>query len=187
MKDVDDELRIFVRLFEKLGLRYAVMGGIAVRAHGIPRPTQDVDFTVSIERSFLPKLYDAARRLGYDVPQAFAAGWVDQVAGMPLVRVGRYIEGKSIDVDLFLAESRFQQELLARAKPEQIDDLMVSIVTPEDLVLLKLLAHRPRDLADIGDIFFVQGTLDEPYLKHWAAELGVSERLDAVLATPPPI
>jgi predicted nucleotidyltransferase len=186
VSQVDEELRTFVRLLESLGLRYAVMGGIAVRAHGIPRPTQDVDFTVAIERRRLPELYDAARRLGYDVPEAYQAGWVDQVAGMPLVRVGRYIEGNRIDVDLFLAESRFQNELLARARPEQIDDITVHVVSPEDLVLLKLLAHRPRDIADIGDILFVQGSLDEAYLRQWAGELGVSRRLEDALADPPP-
>ncbi|HQU43702.1 MAG TPA: hypothetical protein PK867_12880, partial [Pirellulales bacterium] len=68
-------------------------------------------------------------------------------------------------MDLFLAESRFQRELVARSRPEQIDDLTVSVVTPEDLILLKLLARRPRDLADIGDILFIQGTLDEGYLR----------------------
>lgn len=186
MNHVDEELRNFVRLFDSLGLDYAVMGGIAVRAHGIPRPTQDVDFTLAIERSRLPELFDAARDAGYDVPEAFAAGWVDYVAGMPLVRVGRYVEGHSIDVDLFLAESPFQLEVLARAKSEQIDDLTVRVVSPEDLILLKLLAHRPRDIADIGDILFVQGTLDEAYLRHWAVKLGVLTRLETVLAEPPP-
>ncbi|HQU43703.1 MAG TPA: hypothetical protein PK867_12885 [Pirellulales bacterium] len=92
MKELNDELHTFVRLFESLGLRYAVMSGIAVRAHGIPRPTQDIDFTVSVERNRLPELFDQARLLGYEVPEAYASGWVDQVAGMPLVRVARYVE-----------------------------------------------------------------------------------------------
>lgn len=83
--------------------------------------------------------------------------------------------------------SAFQQELLKRAKPEPLDDLVVYVVSPEDLILLKLLAHRPRDLADVGDILFTQGTLDEAYLRKWAEELGIRERLESVLAEPPPI
>lgn len=185
MSHVDDELRTFVRLLEGLEVEYAVMGGIAVRAHAIPRATQDVDFTVALQRSRLPELYDAARRLGYHVPEAYGGGWVDQVAGMPLVRVGRYIEGNLIDVDLFLAESAFQHELLTRARPEQLDDLTVRVVSPEDLILLKLLAHRPRDIADIGDILFVQGSLDEKYLRRWAHDLGVLSRLEDALADRP--
>lgn len=187
MKELHDQLRAFVRLFDALGVPYAVMGGIAVRSHGIPRPTQDIDFTVSIDRSRLPRLLEDARQLGYEVPEAYATGWVDQVAGMPVVKVARYLEHWSIDVDLFLAESPFQQELLKRAKPEQIDDVMVRMVTPEDLILLKLLARRPRDLADIGDVLFIQGTLDESYLRRWASELGVLTELEKVLAETPPI
>ena len=106
---------------------------------------------------------------------------------MPVVKVARYLEDRSIDVDLFLAESSFQQELLKRAKPEPIDDVMVRMVTPEDLILLKLLARRPRDLADIGDVLFIQGTLDETYLRPWATELGVLSELEKVLAETPPI
>ena len=55
MKELSKALDDFSRIFERLNVEYAVMGGIAVRAHGIPRPTQDVDFTVAIERSRLPE------------------------------------------------------------------------------------------------------------------------------------
>lgn len=185
MREVSKALEDFVRLFANLGVEYAVMGGIAVRTHGIPRPTQDVDFTVAIERSRLPEFYEAAGCLGYTVPEHHVSGWVDQVAGMPLVRVRRYVEGRGVDVDVFLAESPFQRELVGRARIEQIDDLPMRVVTAEDLILLKLLAHRHRDLADVGDILFTQGQLDEAYLRRWAKELGVLAELENVLAEPP--
>jgi hypothetical protein len=92
-----------------------------------------------------------------------------------------YAEGQSIDVDLFLGESPYQAELLARRRKEAVDGLSVWFVSPEDLVLLKLLANRPRDLADIGDVLFTQGELDVPYMRRWGAELGVGARLDQVL------
>jgi hypothetical protein len=38
MKDLAQALRDFVLLFERMGALYAVMGGIAVRVYGIPRP-----------------------------------------------------------------------------------------------------------------------------------------------------
>ena len=47
---------------------------------------------------------------------------------------------------------------------------------------LKLLAARPRDLADVADILFVQGQLDERYLRYWAKELGIADALEARLA-----
>ena len=167
----------FVRLFEELHIPYAIMGGIAVGVHGIPRPTHDLDFKISIERHRLPELYAAAEKLGYSVGDAFAAGWVDLVAEMPLVRVRQWVEGKAIDIDIFLAESPFQESVLARRVRMEIDTGAAWVVSAEDLILLKVLASRPRDIGDIFDVFLAQGRLDEEYMQTWAAELGVEDRL----------
>ena len=178
-------LRDLVRLFDHLGIPYAVMGGIAVRVYGIPRPTHDIDFTASIPRPDLPAFYRAVEQLGYTVPEQYASGWVNRVAEMPVVKVRLYLEGNGVDVDLFLAESAFQEELLARRREEAIDDLKVWLVSPEDLILLKLLAHRPRDLSDAADILFVQGQLDLPHMRRWAEQLGVGAALQRLLSESP--
>jgi hypothetical protein len=47
---------------------------------------------------------------------------------------------------------------------------------------LKLLSSRPRDLADISDILFTQGELDEAYLRQGAKRLGISAALEQLLA-----
>lgn len=57
MKDVYDTLLDFVDVLNKLGLRYAVMGGLAVRAFSIPRPTWDVDLTIGIDRDDLSRFF----------------------------------------------------------------------------------------------------------------------------------
>lgn len=146
------------------------------------RPTFDVDFTAAVGRDRLPLLYQRLKEIGYTVSEEYAKGWVDKVAEMPIVKTRLFVEGRSIDVDIFLAESPYQQDLLARRRSEELDGLPVWIVSPEDLVLLKLISYRPRDVADIGDVLFTQGQLDVAYLRRWAATLGVSARLDAVLA-----
>ena len=185
MKDLLGALQDLVDLFDRLQLPYAVMGGIAVRVYGIPRPTHDIDFTVAVGRERLPELYAAIQDLGYTVAEAYLSGWVDEVAGLPLVKFRLYSEGQGVDIDVFLAEARFQQELLSRRRREQIDGLSAWLVSPEDLILLKLLAGRPRDFADIGDVLFTQGQLDECYLRRWAQELGVLADLERTLADAP--
>jgi hypothetical protein len=55
------------------------------------------------------------------------------------------------------------------------------VVSPEDLLLLKLLADRPRDRADIADLLLVAGPLDMPYVRAWANRLGLDERLERAL------
>lgn len=182
MNDLADVLGDLVRIFERMSVPYAVMGGIAVRVYGIPRPTYDVDFTISVDRQRLTELFTSAESQGYTVPPEYAAGWVDHVAGMPVVKVGIYVGEKGVDVDIFLAESEFQESILARRRRADFDGLSAWFVSPEDLILLKLLAHRPKDLADIGDVLFIQGQLDEAYMRSWADQLGIRSELEQVLA-----
>lgn len=182
MNDLSLALRNVIGVFDRLALPYAVMGGIAVRSYAIPRPTYDVDFTLAISRDRLSELYATVEALGYTVPPTYLKGWVDQVAEMPLVKFRMYLEQKGVDIDVFLAETPFQQKLMERRKLRETEEGSVWFVSPEDLVLLKLVANRIRDTADVLDVLFTQGQLDEDYLRHWAGVLKVSHRLEDVLA-----
>jgi hypothetical protein len=68
MTDLSGVIENIARLFDSLDVRYAIMGGIAVRAYGIPRATYDVDFTAAIEEANLPGLFEGVQALGYAVP-----------------------------------------------------------------------------------------------------------------------
>jgi len=73
VSDLIQTLHDFATLFERLRVPYAIMGGWAVRMYGLPRPTYDVDFTIAIERTRLPELYDTAMEMGFTVPEQLAA------------------------------------------------------------------------------------------------------------------
>ena len=185
MTDLTAVIHQLAALFDRLALPYAIMGGIAVRAHGIPRPTYDVDFTLAVPRERLATLFAAIQELGYAIPEQYSRGRVDDVGGMPLVKVRLYLEGRGIDADVFLAETDFQQEVLSRRIKAEVEGRRLDVVTPEDLILFKLVASRPRDLIDVQDVLFMQGQLDEAYLRRWAWPLGVAAKLDDVLASRP--
>jgi hypothetical protein len=87
VKDLTDVIHELVALFDRMSLPYAIMGGIAVRAYGLPRPTSDVDFTLAVPRERLRGLFAAVEELGYSIPIAYEGGWVDRVGGMPLVKI----------------------------------------------------------------------------------------------------
>ncbi len=106
---------------------------------------------------------------------------MDRVAGMPLVKFRRYLRDQSLDVDVFMTDSLFQDEMLRRAQMTELDDFKARVISPEDLILLKLLASRYRDFGDTMDVLFMQGQLDEDYMRHWAKELGVLDKLEQVL------
>jgi hypothetical protein len=181
MKNVAETLYDFVQALEALKLPYALMGGFAVRVYGIPRSTQDVDITVLCDDENLQSLFRLIEDRGYDVDDVYKQGWRDSVAGMPLVKCKRYLGGHPIDVDIFLCESPFQLSLVNRRRRDKADDQEYWLVSPEDLLLLKLVASRQRDYLDAIDVLFTQGQLDEQYMRHWAKELGVLDKLEQVL------
>lgn len=182
MSELEDILRKLVAYFHQQEIPYVVMGGLAVRVHALPRPTNDIDFSVQLDRGRLPDVFQAAERMGLTVPEAYKRGWIDEVAGLPIVKLRYFLgDGLGVDVDIFLAESDFQNSLISRRQTLEIDGLQCWVVSPEDLILLKLIANRPRDLIDVQDILFTQGALDVGYLRRWANELGISEPLEQAL------
>lgn len=182
MKNVTETLHTLVSLFDQLSIDYAVMGGFAVRAHGVPRPTYDIDLAIVLERDRFAELFDLLRDLDFIIPGVYETDWVDRVEDLPVLKLRWYIRDESLDVDLFLVECDFLSEVMKRRSRLDADGKVLWVVSPEDLVLFKLLAGRARDWGDIADVLFIQGSLDEAYLRRWAREMGISEKLDKALA-----
>ena len=150
MRLVEQILIEWVDLCIGVDIRYVVMGGLAVRIYGIPRPTYDVDLTIAVDQRKLQQLFVDGKRIGYRVSEAYKNGWMDRVAEMPIVKLRTWLQdGKGIDVDLFVCEFAFQNALIDRGLECQFESRKLSVVSPEDLVLLKLLANRPRDIGVI--------------------------------------
>lgn len=183
MKGVIETLESVVELLDRLNLPYAVMGGIAVRAYAIPRATYDVDLTITVEQNQVPELFVALKELDFAIPEPYESGWVDRIAGMPLLKLKRYYDEKTLDVDLFLVESEFQKEVMNRRIQVDVEGRICWMVTPEDLILFKLIADRPRDHVDVADILFMQGQLDIAYLRGWAKVFEVETKLEHALTS----
>jgi hypothetical protein len=56
---------------------------------------------------------------------------------MHLVKLRRYIGEHSVDVDLLLMESNFQDEIMNRRLMAEVEQRQLWIASPEDLILLK--------------------------------------------------
>ncbi len=181
MTPVEKLLGDLIKLLTDLQIPYAIIGGWAVRAYGVPRATYDVDLKLSIKREQLSDLFDAIDELGYDVDDMYKGGWTDKVAGMPLVKAKTFIDGRTLVADLFLAETPFQSSVMNRKQLIPVNGFKAWVASPEDIILLKLMANRYRDLGDVQDILFMQGPLDELYLRKWAKELALVDALEKAL------
>jgi hypothetical protein len=138
--------------------------------------------TIALERERFLELFDRLRDLDFVIPEVYVGDWVDRVKDLPVLKLRRYIRDQSLDVDLFLVECDFLAEVMERRSRLDAEGRVLWVVSPEDLVLFKLLAGRARDWGDVADVMFIQGSLDEPYMRRWARELGISEDLEKALA-----
>jgi hypothetical protein len=75
MKDLTPTLFGLASQLERMGVVYAVMGGLAVWAYAIPRSTEDIDFTIALGRERLPELFQALEAQGYSIPGPYHSGW----------------------------------------------------------------------------------------------------------------
>lgn len=170
-----------VAVLDRLDLPYAVMGGFAVRAWGVPRPTYDADLAVAVDHDALQRLLDGLEAADFDVPPEFRSGFRDTVAGLEKVKVTRWVEGAVWDVDLFVAAGAFFEAAMPRRRAVPIDEVEVFTLAPEDLIALKLLAFRRKDQLDVEEILLVTRDLDHAHLRAQARLLGVEDRLEAFL------
>jgi hypothetical protein len=103
---------------------------------------------------------------------------------MAQTRVTRFVSRSYPDypLDLIYASDRQEHEALTRTRTVLLHGLSFSVVSPEDLMILKLKAGRPTDFDDvIGIVQNPRLNLDLDYLWSWADRLGLQGELHYVL------
>ena len=60
-------------------------------------------------------------------------------------------------MDIAIGQLPFEEELLRRFQVTTVGRLHVPLPTPEDLIVLKAVANRPQDLADIAELQLLHG------------------------------
>lgn len=178
------QTEVFKRVLSELdaaGIEYMIVGSIAASAHGFMRDTHDLDLVVVMNRESVGLL---ARRLGddfyFDVETAENA--VDQADMFNMIHYET-----SVKIDFWsLKDDAFARTQFSRKQKSDTWGMSVSVESPEDTVLSKLLwskiAHSDRQLADARGILALKKCqLDYDYLRTWAEKVGVTDRLNKLL------
>ena len=179
---VVEAVREILAFLDRRSIGWAVLGGLAIRVLALPRPTFDVDVIVGVGADQVGVVARAAEDAGFVVDDAYRRGYCDTLAGQSKFHVHASQGARLIRIDLFVLGSEFERSVFERRVQCESDLGALWVVSPEDVLLLKLLADRPRDRADVADLLLVVGTLDMGYVRDWASHLGVTERLRVALA-----
>jgi predicted nucleotidyltransferase len=136
------------------GVSYALIGGLGANVRGQVRATLDIDFLVEVPQVRLPAVFDALIADGFalDLHQSIEAWNRDHLLDFSYA---------SVRIDWLKPVLPVFARILQRARWEQIGDRQVRVADAEGLLLLKLIAFRPRDEEDIKSILAANpGRLD---------------------------
>lgn len=161
-----------------------VIGGVAASVLGRPRLTQDIDAL-----AILPEA---------DWAKAMAAGAVHGIlprienpldfARRSRVLLMRHAESE-IDIDLTFGRLAFERTAIDNCEVHDIGGVRVRLPRVEDLLVMKAIAHRPKDLQDIEGLLAAHPEADvvavRQQVHEFATAAGLSDMLedfDKVLA-----
>jgi predicted nucleotidyltransferase len=133
----------------------AVIGGVAASLLGRPRVTKDVDLVALVEDDDVPDLLSLGTQHGI-TPRAEDAVAFAKVSRVLLLKH----EPSGIEIDLSMATLPFEREVIERAIERSIRGVVIRLATADDLVVMKAIALRPRDVADIEALLDTHPHLD---------------------------
>ncbi|WP_258359490.1 nucleotidyl transferase AbiEii/AbiGii toxin family protein [Moorella sulfitireducens] len=161
-------------ILEKIDMPYCLIGGYAVAAYGAPRYTADVDFLVSRLNDYLAHLQANLQEENL----SFVLSRTDV-----LDPLGDIITIKlTVPVQLIEAKYTYHYKAIERAQIIKYENHDLKIISPEDLIILKLKAGGPKDLWDVENILSHQEDLDITYLLQQTKSLRVDRRFKGILA-----
>ncbi len=171
---------MFERLLERIAqvldegaVRYMVIGGQAVLLYGEPRLTKDIDVTLDVSPERLSTVLPLLDAMGLE-PLVDPEPFVQETMVLPCQHAET-----GIRVDLIFSFSPYEQGAMERVHLVELGRTQVRFASPEDIIVHKIVAGRPRDLEDVKSILSKNPGVDQPYVRHWLREYG--EALDAPL------
>lgn len=167
------------RLLHKFDDRGVIIGGIAVGFLGKPRFTSDVDAMFLLSTQDIAKFLEAASAENIH-PRIQNA---EEFARKNRILLLKHVPTET-DIDVSLGILPFEEEMVERGSTKSFANLSIRLPTPEDLVIMKAIAHRPKDLEDIRTIVEIYPNLDVERIKQWVKDFGevleMPELLDLV-------
>jgi predicted nucleotidyltransferase len=154
-------------LLHKINDRGVIIGGIAVGFLGKPRFTADIDAMFLLPTQDTPKFIELAREENI-IPRIQNA---EEFARKNRILLLRHVPTET-DIDVSLGILPFEEEMVERGSEKTFANLSIRLPTPEDLVIMKAIAHRPKDLEDIRTVAENYPNLDVKRIQEWVKAFG---------------
>ncbi len=155
-------IRDLMMACDELDAKPVLIGGIAVGLVARERATRDVDAMVLFDTGNVDQLLASLERNG------FRPGFNGMAE---FARQDRFVSlqhRSGVKLDLALGCLPLEEEILARSTTKIRSEIVFRLPTPEDLIILKAIANRPQDRADIHTIAEVHPNIrDRAQIRYW--------------------
>ena len=154
---MDLDYETIFKEFNKLGIDYVVVGGLAVNFHGVPRMTYDIDLMIFPQKENILKLVCKLMQWGYRTKVPIdPSDLADEVKRNSWVRdkgmkaLNFYSEKLPIgEIDLVFESPIPYDKLKDKSIKIELQGEKIPIISIHDLIELKLHAGRRQDLLDV--------------------------------------
>ena len=153
-----------------------VIGGVAASFLGRPRLTQDIDALVVLPETRWSAAFDSAAQHGI-VPRIADAL---QFARRSRVLLLRH-KHSQIDIDVTFGGLQFELEALNQSKIYDVGGIQVRLPRVEDLLIMKAVARRPKDLQDIEGLLDANPDADLAFVRKWVGEFALAMTMPDML------
>lgn len=163
---------------KKRDIPYMIIGGQAVLLYGEPRLTRDIDITLGVNVDHLDDLLAVVQELTLKPLPKELKSFVRQTMVLPALD-----ETTGIRVDFIFSATPYETEAIKRAKKIKIMDREVNFASPEDLIVHKIFAGRPRDIEDVRTVLLKNPDIDVQYIRKWLKEFDLFSEKKEFLKT----
>lgn len=161
-------LRDLVTWFASENIAGVIIGGVAVSILARPRVTRDIDAVVLVDENVWDEFLRGSLHYGFQPRIEHPLEFAHQSRVLLLRH-----KSSEIDIDISFGVLPFESELIDRSHIHVISGINIPLPTAEDLIILKAIAHRSRDLIDIDSILDVHRNLDLKRVFNWVKEFAI--------------
>lgn len=170
--------------FERLQIRYAIVGSVASIAYGEPRMTNDVDFVVELRPEHVGPLIAAFPAADFYLSEPAIRAAILKKHQFNIIH-----SSACYKADIILSsDDDVHQALLDRRLWQEIGDgAFAWLASPEDVILGKLQYHKlggsPKHIRDIAGMLRISGPeINRDYITAWVEKLQLEESWNEVVA-----
>jgi hypothetical protein len=158
---LDEKVAVLARALAEANVPHAFGGAIALAYYATPRGTRDVDINVFLPASAFDLVLAVLLPLGIEPPTSTMRRTLDRDGQVRIF-------WDRTPLDLFFSYNELHDACVARRRKVAFGGERISILSPEDLAIFKVLFARDKDWRDLREMLVAQACdFDAAYAIGW--------------------